>query len=75
MGDIVEFSKAVKGREKNIATPLPDIASSTSVKRNWHILAVELYANGYTADFISKMNRAARRELIIKSRPTKGTSF
>ena len=75
MGDIVEFSKAVKGREKNIATPLPDIASSTSVKRNWHILAVELYANGYTADFISKMNRAARRELIIKSLPPNERHF
>ena len=75
MGDIVEFNKAKKERGPAAPSSTAGNASPPSIKRNWHVLAVELYANGYTSDFFSKMNRAARRELIIKSLPPNERHF
>jgi hypothetical protein len=74
MAEIINFHNFNNLLIEKTARSADDILNATE-HHNWHVLAIELYASGFTADFFNKMNRPARREILIKSFPSNERCF
>jgi hypothetical protein len=75
MADVIEFDNFKKLAARDEAVSLGGSPLKISDRRKWHVLAIELYASGFTTEFFAKMNRAARREVLIKSLPANERCF